>query len=175
MKLSSKRVLLRCLFFINEDRTKYVHFGFYPARNYLPLVEFGFVRRGGGPKTLILSDKQVDALAETLPTVREDMCSGKDDGRRCESDAFWLVVTRSRRTARLYVNSHFISVTLEALEYLSRMFGIVQHLRDYIVALQDVLPYVTATLTSVNYMEPATEASKNIYYSRLYEEIIHFV
>jgi hypothetical protein len=51
-----KRVLLRRLFFINEDRTKYVSVGFYPARDYLPLVEFGVVRSGGGPKTLILSD-----------------------------------------------------------------------------------------------------------------------
>jgi hypothetical protein len=72
-----KRVLLRRLFFINEDRTKYVCVGFYPARDYLPLVEFGIVRRGGGPKTLILSHEQVDALAEVLPTLRDDMCSGE--------------------------------------------------------------------------------------------------
>jgi len=68
-----KRVLLRRLFFINEDRTKYVSVGFYHARNYLPLVEFGFLRRAGGPKTLILSDEHVDSLAETLPTLREDV------------------------------------------------------------------------------------------------------
>jgi hypothetical protein len=37
-----KRVLLRRLFYINEDRTKYVSVGFYPARDYLPLIEFGF-------------------------------------------------------------------------------------------------------------------------------------
>jgi hypothetical protein len=100
-----KRVLLRRLFFINEDRTKYVSVGFYPARDYLPLVEFGVLRRGGGPKTLILSDEQVDALAETLPTLREDMCSGEAGGRRCESGAFRLDMTRSRRTASLYVDS----------------------------------------------------------------------
>jgi len=52
-----KWILLRRLFFINEDRTKYVSLGFYPARDYLPLVEFGVIRRGGGPKTLILKDK----------------------------------------------------------------------------------------------------------------------
>jgi hypothetical protein len=68
-----KRVLLRRLFFINEDRTKYVPVGFYPARDYQLMVEFGVLRRGGGPKTLILSDEQVDALAETLPTLREEM------------------------------------------------------------------------------------------------------
>ena len=60
-----KRVLLRRLFFINEDRTKYVSVGFYPARDYLPMVEFGFVRGGDGPKILNLSDEQLDAMAET--------------------------------------------------------------------------------------------------------------
>ena len=29
-----KRVLLRRMFFINEDKTKYVSVGFYPARDY---------------------------------------------------------------------------------------------------------------------------------------------
>jgi len=61
------RVLFLRLIFINEDRTKYVSVGFYPARDCLPLVEFGVIRRSGGPKTLILSDEQEDALAEALP------------------------------------------------------------------------------------------------------------
>jgi len=94
-----KSVLLRRLFFINEGRTKYVSVGFYPARDYLPLVEFGVLRRAGGSKTLILSDEQVDALADTLPTLREDMWSGGARGCRCESGAFPMDVTRSRRTS----------------------------------------------------------------------------
>jgi hypothetical protein len=66
----SKRVLLRHLVFINEDRTKYESVGFYQARDYVPLLEFGVVRRAGVPKTLILGDEQVDTLAENLPTLR---------------------------------------------------------------------------------------------------------
>ena len=53
---------------------------FHQARDYLPLVEFGVLRRAGGPNTLIFSDEQVDAMAETLPTLREDMCSGGSRG-----------------------------------------------------------------------------------------------
>jgi hypothetical protein len=50
------------------------------------------------------------------------------------------------------------------------MFGVVQQqLRDYIVALQDVLPYVTATLTSMTYVYPPHDAYKNINYPLLYE------
>ena len=56
------------------------------------------------------------------------------------------------------------------------MFSIVQQqLRDYIRALQDVLPYVTANLTSVTYVEPAPDASKNMNFPYLYEELISFV
>ena len=170
-----KRVLLRRLFFINEDRNNYVSVSFYSARDYLTPVEFGVLRRCGGPKTLILCDEQVDALVETLPTLREEMCCGEAGVRRCESGALRLDVTRSGRMVRLYVDSQFISLTLQDIEYLSRMFSIVQQLRDYIVALQDVLPYVTATLTSVTYVEPAPEASKNINFPRIYQELISSV
>jgi hypothetical protein len=59
----------------------------------------------------------VDALAEAVPTLR-DMCSGETSagGRRCEIGAFRLDLLRSRRTARLYVDSQFISLTLEDIE-----------------------------------------------------------
>ena len=43
------------------------------------------------------------------------------------------------------------------------MFNIVQQqLRDDIVALQDVLPYVTTILTLVTYVEKAPHATKNV-------------
>ena len=118
----------------------------------------------------------MDALAETLPTLRGDMCSGGARGCRCKSGAFRLDVTHSGRTARLYVDSQFISLTLQDIEYLSRMFNIVQQqLRDYIVALQDVLPFVTNTLTSVTYVEPSPDASKNVVFPHLYDELVNFV
>ena len=54
--------------------------GFYLARDYLPLVAFGVVRRCGGPKTLILSGEQVDAMAIGLQMLRDAMCSGETSG-----------------------------------------------------------------------------------------------
>jgi hypothetical protein len=56
------------------------------------------------------------------------------------------------------------------------MFNIVQQqLRDYIVALQNVLPFVTKTFTSVTYVKPSPDASKNVDFPHLYEELISFV
>ena len=78
--------------------------GSYPARDYVPLVEFEVIRRGGGTKTLINTDEQVDTMAERL---RDAMCIGETSvgGRGSESSEFQLDVTRSRRTARLYFDS----------------------------------------------------------------------
>ena len=100
--------MLRRLFFINGDRTKYVSVGFYPARDYLPLVEFGVVRRGGGPKTLLLSDEQMDELAEVLPMLRDAMCNGEISLGVAGARALNF---GGRRTARLYVDSQYISLT----------------------------------------------------------------
>jgi len=52
-----------------------VSVGFYPDRENLHLIKFWVVRRGGGPKTLFLSDEQVDVIVEGLSMVRETMCS----------------------------------------------------------------------------------------------------
>jgi hypothetical protein len=43
------------------------------------------------------------------------------------------------------------------------------------VALQDVMPYVTASLNSVQHVNPALDANKNIIFPHLYEELITFV
>jgi len=56
------------------------------------------------------------------------------------------------------------------------MLNIVQQqFRDCIVALQDVLPFVTNTLNSVTYVEPCPDASKKVVFPQLYEELVNFV
>jgi len=65
---------------------------------------------------------------------------------------------------------------LQVIEYLSCMINIVQqHLRDYIVGLQDVLLFVTTKLTSVTYVEPFLDAIKKVDFPHLHEELISFV
>ena len=66
-------------------------------------------------ETFILSDEQVDAKAEGLPILWDPMCSGEtsEGCRGCECGKFLLVVTRSFPTAGLYVDSQYISLTLQ--------------------------------------------------------------
>jgi len=171
-----KRVLLRRMFFVNEDKTKYVSVGFYPARDYQLLVEFGAIRRGGS-KSLILADEQVAALADCLPAIRDSMCvAGDRVVIKCESGNFRLHTPKRHGSARLFVGTKYISLTQPDIVYLLRDFPILQQqLRDYIIALPDVLSYVTSSLASTSFFEPQANASTNIDYPQLYEELVTFV
>jgi len=162
-----KRVLLHRMFFINEDKTKYVSVGYYSARDYQPLVEFGAIRRGGS-KSLILADEQVAALADCLPSIRDSMCVGGDRVIiKCESGNFRLHTPRRHGSARLFVGTEYISLIQPDMDYLVRVFPILQQqLRDYISALPDVLSYVTSSLASTSFVEPQPNASTTINYAR---------
>jgi len=144
-----KRVLLRRMIFINEEKTKYVSVGYYPARDYQPLVEFGAIRRGGS-KSLILTDEQVAALADCLPDIRDSMCIGRNRVViKCESANIRLHTPKKHGSARLFVGTEYISLTQPDMDYLMRVFPILQQqLRDYIITLPDVLSYVTSSLAS---------------------------
>jgi len=72
-----KRVLTQRMFFTNEDKYMYVSVGFYPARDYQSLVEFGAIRRGGF-KSLLFTDEEVPTFADCLPAIRDSMCVGRD-------------------------------------------------------------------------------------------------
>jgi len=164
------------MFFINEDKTKYVSVGFYPAREYQPLVKFGAIRRGGS-KSLILFDDQVAALADCLPAIRDSMCVGGDRVViKCERGKFRLHTPKRHRSSRLFVGTEYISLTQPDIDYLLRVFPILlQHLRDYIMALPDALSYVTSSLASTSFVEPQDNASTIIDYPHLYEELVTFV
>jgi len=164
-----KRVLLRRLFFIDEDRTTYVSVGFYPTRDYQPFVEFGSVKKNGST-IFILDDRQVNKMAECLPTICESMCGNEQYG--CKEGNFRMNTTGSYRTARIYLDRQYISLKLGDLQCLSRMFYVVQNqLNAYTVSLPDVLAYVNVALTSINYVELTPNASKHISYTQLFEEL----
>ena len=49
------RVLLRRVFFLDTDKTRYISVGYYPSRNYQPLVEIGTPKQ----IPILLSDHHV--------------------------------------------------------------------------------------------------------------------
>ena len=172
--------MLRRLFFLNASKTKHVSVGFYPARDYLTLVEFG-VKRSCGSKAIILTDEQFYTLTRCLPAFADAMCKEGNEVEtpviKCESDNFRLVMPKRRRgLTKLYVSSEYMCLTSLDLHYLARMFNIVhQKMRDYLLSLPDILSYITMSLTSVVYVEPMPNARQHINYLHLYEELVSFV
>ena len=67
--INPNKVLLRRVFFLDPEKTKYISVGFYPARNYQPLVEIG------SPKSapIILSDQHVKHCP-IICRVRSTLC-----------------------------------------------------------------------------------------------------
>jgi hypothetical protein len=160
------RVLLRRLYFINDDKTKYVSVGFYPARNYQPLVEFG----SSGNKPITLTKQHVTTMAQHLPRLCEAMCG--DEQYQCIDGAFRLTTIGSYKTARLYPDKHYINHKLHDLHVLSNMFHVIQNqLTIYSFVMTDVLVYSVTALTSIAYVEPTPEMSKRILYEIFYEEL----
>ena len=91
---------------------------------------------------------------------------------RVQGGHFRLDTTGSYRIARLYLSKQDIGLKLGDLQYLSRMFHVLQTLlKVYTLSLPDILAYVTIALTSVNYVEPARNTSKYIVYSQLFDEL----
>jgi hypothetical protein len=161
-----KRVLLRRVFFINARKSKYISVGFYPARNYEPMVEFG----SGRNNSIILGDTQVRYLSEAIPRVCESLCNNESvsfkDGK------LRLTTTASKIGARLYLGKQYMGLTLEELRYIRDVFYVIRNQQLlYIRAMSDVMSYVNVAQSSTNYIEPHINADKSILYSQLFEEL----
>jgi len=147
---------------------------FYPARDYLTLVEFDVIRSCES-KSTILTDEQVYTLAQCLQKFADVVWKEWElPVIKSGSGKFRLgMPTSCRGLIRLYLGSEYICLTPLYLEYLAGIFNIVlQHLRDYVFTLPFLLSYVTMSLTSVVYVEPMP---KHINYPHLYEELVSFV
>ena len=61
------RALLRRVFFIAEDKSKYVSVGYCPARGYQPLAEFG----GAKKLPLLLNAQQLQTMADNIGALND--------------------------------------------------------------------------------------------------------
>jgi len=159
-------VLLRRAFLINEDCSKYLSVGYYPARVYQPLVEVGALNK----MPVRLTEEHVRTLAEHLPRICEAICG--DEQYSCVYGEFRLQTTGTYHVARVYLGKKYISLHLTELRYMMYMFHVVHNQQIlYLRALSDVITYARAAQNSTVYVEPATSASKYILYPQFYEEL----
>jgi len=109
-------------------------------------------------------------MAEFLPRICDSICGNEQ--YVCKVGAFILNTFGTKGFARLYLEKQYSSLRVADLQYLREMFHVVQNqLNVYTLCLPDVLSYVTAALTSANYVQPALNASRHILFPHLYEEL----
>jgi hypothetical protein len=114
------RVLLRRVFFINQEKTRYVSVGFYPAQSYQPLVKFG----GSRIKPITHNEKQVATLAVHLTRLYQEMCNTGGFHLKVDDD-FAISTTASNNVARFTMSGKRIQFKVAELRYLKDMFYIV--------------------------------------------------
>ena len=100
------RLLLRCVFFLNDEKSRYVSVGFYPSRNYQPLVKFGGTRF----QPLVLPADYVNIVVERLPGLVEAMCLNDRFVWRSENKVFKMNSKVTYSTARFIHDKHWISL-----------------------------------------------------------------
>ena len=145
------RVLLRRVFFLNDEKSRYVSVGFYQGRNYQPLIEFGGTR----VLPLVLPTDCVNVVVERVPGLLEALCRDELFAWSSDDKDFKIHSTKAYRTA--------------SMQYLLHV--IVNQLNMYTEALGDVRAYVNATLPSCEYTEPPIATSKSITYRQLFDEL----
>jgi hypothetical protein len=157
--------MLRRVFFIAEDKTKFVSVAYIPARGYQPLAEFG------GAKNLpLLLDAQLQTLAENIATLGNALSANEHFSKK-DGD-FKMNTTGSYRIATVYLGKQYLSFTYEELRNLAYIMYMIQNqLTFYTAAMTDVIAYIDIAHYSVAFVEPLSTANKSVNYYQVFEEI----
>lgn len=163
------RALLRRVFFLDDNKTRYVSIAFYPAMGYQPMVEFG----GSKIAPIRLPENLLAVLVEHLPRICEASCNNEHHTSGVH-DEFWIVTT-TYRAVWMYLGLNrrkYITYKLSDLLYLkSIMPTVLEQLARYNSAMSDVMTYAMAAMYSTDYVEPLPTYSKNVLYPQLFEEL----
>jgi hypothetical protein len=130
------------------------------------MVEFGSVRN----KPIVLTETEVLVLAEALRRMCESLCN--NESTSFKDGDLRLTTTGYIKVARLYLGKQYMTLKLEELHYIEDMFCIIHNQQIlYFLALPDVLSCVTAAQSSPKYIEPHINASNDVLYPQLFEEL----
>jgi len=151
--------MLRRVFFVAEDKSKFVAVGYYPARGYQPLANFG----GAKKLPLLLDAQQLQTVAENIATLCNAL-SANDHFSKKDGD-FKMNTTGSYRIARVYLGKQYWSFTYEELRNLAYIMYMVQNqMTFYTAAMTDVIAYMDTAHDSVTFVESPSTVNKSINY-----------
>jgi hypothetical protein len=168
---TATRVLLLRVYFLNEERTRYVSVGFYPSEEYQVLAEFG------GPRIapITLTEHHVRSLMEHLPALCKAM--ERSEQYTCKDGPFRLRTSKTHNNARLYHDRKCVSSTLKDLRYMMEMLHMVQAQQSqHILAQADVMAFAFAALGPIEFVEPPHITAGLIPYGKLFDELkLHLI
>jgi len=167
--LDPNRVLLRRVFFLDPDKTRYNPVGYYPSRHYQPLVEIGTPKQ----HPILLSNHHVTTLARQLTAQVDSLWRDEFyvwDGEFAVHSA--TPYKTAIFTLGVKQNKKSVFLKLQDLRFLTYIFPIVhKQLAKYTEAMADVMTYVLSAINSITYVPPPLSGNKNILYYQLFEEI----
>jgi len=138
--------MLRRVFFIAEDKSKYVSVGYYSARGYQPLADFG-----GTKKLPLLNAQQLQTMADNIAAL----CNALSTNEHFAKDGdFKINTTGSYMVDRVYLGKQYLSFTYELHNLAYIMYMIQNQMTFYIAAVTDVMTYIDTAHSSDTYMEP---------------------
>jgi hypothetical protein len=120
LAMTGARVVLRRVYFLNEEWCRYISLGFYPSENYQVLVAFGGPRNP--PITLI--EHHFRTFVEALPALCEATQQGELYTRK--DCSFLLRSSKPNNCARLYRDKKCVSFTLTDLCYVQTKLHMVE-------------------------------------------------
>ena len=93
------RAILRRVFFIAEDKSKFVSVAYFPARGYQPLAEFG----GAKKLPLLLHAQQLQTMAENIAALCNALSTNehfrkKDGNFKMNTTGSYRIASVSRQT-----------------------------------------------------------------------------
>ena len=158
--------MLRRVFFIAEDKSKFVSVAYFPARGYQPLAEFG----GAKKLPLLLGAQQLQTMVENIATLCSALSTNEHFSKK-DGD-FKMNTTGSYRIARVYLGKQYLSFTYGELCNLAyNMYMIQNQLTFYTGAMPDVIAYINTAHDSATFAEPPSTENKSVNYYQLFEEI----
>jgi hypothetical protein len=120
-------------------------------------------------RRLHLQTRTPEDNGRTPICICEAMCQG--EYYSCHDGVFRLNMTGCFRVVRLTLDIEFMSLKLQELIYLRNIFYIIRNLLTlYTDTLPDVMSYVLAEQSFIEYIEPVSNASKHILFRQILEE-----
>ena len=121
--------------------------GFFPARGYQPLAEFGVAKK----LPLLLNAQQLQTMADNIAALCNALATNEQFSTK-DGD-FKMNTTGSYRVARVYLDKQFLSFTYEELRNLAYIMYMIQNqLTFYTAAMNDVIAYIDTDHDSVTFL-----------------------